>query len=110
LLESGDFFPRQICFLRNNVGKAIKAILIFEEVYFPKSHDLDRLRDLIPEGWKVKEQFSDLAGLTAMSKVKAACSAHGSHFDRLNAPPSGWSNKSDLSAFHELRQKQTNKK
>jgi hypothetical protein len=43
-------------------------------------------------------------GLTHRALRKAACSAHGSHFDRLNAPPSGWSNKSDLSDFHELRQ------
>lgn len=65
LLESGDFFPRQICFLAQQCGeKALKAILVFEEVYFPKNHDLDRLRDLIPDGWKVKEQFPDLAELT----------------------------------------------
>src|ERR1051325_11372942 len=65
LLESGEFFPRQICFLAQQCGeKAIKAVLIYEEVNFPKHHDLDRLRDLVPEGWKVKEQFSDLAELT----------------------------------------------
>ena len=65
LLESGEFFPRQICFLAQQCGeKAIKAILIYEEVNFPKHHDLDRLRDLVPEGWKVKEQFPDLAELT----------------------------------------------
>lgn len=65
LLDSGEFFPRQICFLAQQCGeKAIKAILVFEEVIFPKNHDLDRLRDLVPEGWKVKEQFPDLAELT----------------------------------------------
>lgn len=65
LLDSGEFFPRQICFLAQQCGeKAIKAILVFEEVNFPKNHDLDRLRDLVPEGWKVKEQFPDLAELT----------------------------------------------
>jgi HEPN domain-containing protein len=65
LLESGELFPRQVCFLAQQCGeKAIKAILIYEEVKFPKHHDLDRLRDLIPDGWKVKEQFPDLAELT----------------------------------------------
>src|SRR5690349_23031669 len=65
LLESKEFFPRQICFLAQQYGeKAIKAILIYAEVKFPKHHDLDRLRDLVPKGWKVKEQFSDLAELT----------------------------------------------
>ena len=65
LLDSGEFFPRQICFLAQQCGeKAIKAILTFEEVDFPKKHDLDRLRDLIPDGWKFKERFPDLAELT----------------------------------------------
>jgi HEPN domain-containing protein len=65
LLESGDYFPRQICFLSQQCGeKAIKAILVFEEVNFPKNHDLDRLRDLIPDGWRFKEAFPDLAELT----------------------------------------------
>jgi HEPN domain-containing protein len=65
LLESGEFFPRQICFLSQQSGeKAIKAVLIYEEVNFPKHHDLDRLRDLVPQGWKIKEQFPDLAELT----------------------------------------------
>jgi HEPN domain-containing protein len=65
LLESGEFFPRQICFLGQPCGeKAIKAILIYKEVNFPKHHDLDRLRDLVPAGWKVKAQFPDLAELT----------------------------------------------
>ena len=62
LLGSVEFFPRQICFFaQQGAEKAIKAILVFEDVNFPKNHDLDRLRDLIPEGWKVKEQFPDLA-------------------------------------------------
>ncbi len=65
LLKSKEFFPLQVCFLSQQCAeKAIKAILIFEEVNFPKIHDLDRLRDLIPKGWKVKEQFQDLAELT----------------------------------------------
>jgi len=65
LLKSEEFFPLQICFLSQQCAeKAVKAILIFEEVNFPKIHDLDRLRDLIPKGWKVKEQFPDLAELT----------------------------------------------
>ena len=65
LFESRDFFPVQICFLSQQCAeKALKAVLVFEDVYFPKIHDLDRLRDLIPEGWKAKEQFPDLAELT----------------------------------------------
>jgi len=65
LLDSGEFFPRQICFLAQQCAeKAIKAVLVFEDVDFPKNHDLDRLRDMIPDGWKFKENFPDLAELT----------------------------------------------
>ncbi|MCC6297824.1 MAG: hypothetical protein IT314_00900 [Anaerolineales bacterium] len=39
-----------------------------------------------------------------MSGAEAACSALGSHFDRLNAPPSGWHSESASADFHELRQ------
>lgn len=36
LLDSGEFFPRQICFLAQQCGeKAIKAILVFEKNKFP---------------------------------------------------------------------------
>jgi HEPN domain-containing protein len=68
LLESEEFFPRQIRFLAQQCAeKAIKAVLVFEEIDFPRNHDLDRLRDLIPDGWKVKVQFPDLAELTIWS-------------------------------------------
>lgn len=30
----------------------------------PFTHNLDRLRDLLPEGWAVKEDFPDLAELS----------------------------------------------
>jgi len=65
LLEKGDFFPRQICFLAQQAGeKALKAILILLGINFPKIHDLDRIRELIPEGWEVKEKFPELYDLS----------------------------------------------
>lgn len=30
----------------------------------PRIHDLDELRDLIPDGWAVREAFPDLAALS----------------------------------------------
>lgn len=51
LLESGEFFPRQVCFMAQQAGeKALKAILVFLEIPFPQIHDLDRIRELIPAG------------------------------------------------------------
>ena len=65
LLEKGDFFPRQICFLSQQAGeKALKAILIFLEIPFSKTHDLDRIREMIPQGWQVKEKFPQLYDLS----------------------------------------------
>lgn len=68
LQRSKEFFPRQVCFLAQQAAeKSIKTILVFLEIDFPKTHDLDRLRDLIPNGWKFKELFPDLAELTIWS-------------------------------------------
>ncbi|MBM3178718.1 MAG: HEPN domain-containing protein [Chloroflexi bacterium] len=65
LLEQGDFFPRQICFMSQQAGeKALKAVLVFLEINFPHTHDLDRIRELIPEGWQVKEKFPELYDLS----------------------------------------------
>ena len=65
LLESKDFFTRQVCFFAQQAGeKALKAILVFLEIPFPQTHDLDRIRELIPEGWKVKGRFPQLYDLS----------------------------------------------
>jgi len=65
LLNDPDHFPRQVCFFgQQSAEKALKAILILLNIEFPFTHDLDRLRDLIPDGWRVKAKHPDLAGLT----------------------------------------------
>lgn len=56
---------RHVCWLAQQCAeKAIKAILIYLQIEFHRIHDLDALRDLIPEGWSVKTRFPDLAILT----------------------------------------------
>ena len=65
LLEMGDFFSRQICFMAQQAGeKALKAVLVFIDIPFPHTHDLDRVRELIPEGWEVKAKFPHLYDLS----------------------------------------------
>jgi len=65
LLRDPEYFPRQVCFLAQQAAeKAIKAVFVLLEIEFPFTHDLDRLRDLLPEGWRVKTEFPDLAELT----------------------------------------------
>ncbi len=64
LLEQ-DSVPRNSCFHAQQAAeKSIKAIFVFLQVDFPFTHDLNRLRDLLPEDWTLKEEFPDLAGLS----------------------------------------------
>ena len=66
LLHDPNHYPRQVCFLaQQSAEKSLKAILVCIEIEFPFTHDLDRLRDLIPMGWRVKTECPDLASLTA---------------------------------------------
>jgi HEPN domain-containing protein len=65
LLDGHEGYPRQVCFLgQQSAEKSLKAVLVLLEIEFPFIHDLDRLRDLVPEGWRVKVACPDLAGLT----------------------------------------------
>jgi HEPN domain-containing protein len=68
LVEQQVVVPRHICWLAQQAAeKAIKSILVFLAIDFPRRHDLDALRNLIPPGWQVKEEQLDLAELTEWS-------------------------------------------
>jgi HEPN domain-containing protein len=55
---------RHVCWLAQQaVEKALKAVLVFLQIDFPRRHDL-ALRNLIPAGWPLKEEHPDLADLT----------------------------------------------
>jgi len=65
LIERSESVPRHACWMsQQSVEKVLKSILVFLQIPFPRKHDLDALRNLIPEGWSVKESFPDLAELT----------------------------------------------
>lgn len=56
---------RHVCWLAQQAAeKAIKAGLVFLQIDFPRSHDLDMLRKLLPEGWQVERSAEDLAELS----------------------------------------------
>lgn len=62
---TSDFAPRHACWLAQQAAeKALKAIFIFLQTDFPFIHDLDRLRNLLPEGWTTREKHPDLAALS----------------------------------------------
>ena len=63
VLSSGA--PRQVCWLaQQSAEKALKAALVFLQVDFPRTHDLDVLLSLIPDDWAVKAAAPDLAELS----------------------------------------------
>jgi HEPN domain-containing protein len=65
LLDRQPCVPRHICWLaQQGAEKALKAVLVFLQVDFPRSHDLDALRNLAPPGWQVSEMHPDLAMLS----------------------------------------------
>ncbi len=58
-------FPEHVClFSQQAAEKAIKAGLIIEGLQYPRIHDLDQLRDLLPPGWSLPNTHSDLALLS----------------------------------------------
>ena len=65
LLASSPPAPRHVCWLSQQAGeKALKAALMLERTAFPFTHDLDALRNLLPDSWEVRAACPDLAELT----------------------------------------------
>lgn len=65
LLRQRNTVPRHICWLAQQAAeKSIKAALIFLQIDFPRRHDLDALRNLLPANWLIRDEQPDLAALT----------------------------------------------
>lgn len=59
------FSPRHVCWYSQQAAeKALKTVLVFEQVAFPFSHDLEQLRALVPIGWRVRAVQADLPTLS----------------------------------------------
>ena len=57
--------PRHVCFLsQQSAEKAIKAVLVFSQIDFPRTHDLEALLQLVPEGWRIRDDRLDLSPLS----------------------------------------------
>ena len=57
--------PRHACWLAQQAAeKSLKAALVLEGADFAYTHDLDALRNNLPDGWAVRETHPDLAELT----------------------------------------------
>lgn len=68
LLGFPDTPPRQICgFAQQTAEKSLKAVLIFLEIDFRRTHDLEILRDMVPDTWNLQSRFPNLSELTRWS-------------------------------------------
>ena len=64
LLAQSHVPPRQACwFAQQAAEKVLKAVLIFLQIDFPRTHDLNVLRDLLPESWSLKTALPNLGDL-----------------------------------------------
>ena len=64
LLQQTDT-PRHACLMaQQSAEKAIKSIYAFLNNPIPKSHDLDLLKNLLPDVWNIKSLFPDLSELS----------------------------------------------
>jgi HEPN domain-containing protein len=67
-LLSSSGSPRHACFLAQQAAeKALKAVLVFEQLGVPRTHDLEGIRSLIPERWAVKSSRAELEVLSQWS-------------------------------------------
>jgi HEPN domain-containing protein len=65
ILLRDECTPRHICLLaQQSAEKTLKSVFVFLQDDFPRSHDLELLINLIPEGWEVKISQVDLATLS----------------------------------------------
>jgi len=65
LLADRSSAPRHVCwFSQQAAEKALKAALVLEEIDFPYTHDLNVLRNLLPDSWILLADPSELADLT----------------------------------------------
>lgn len=65
LTNQSESFAQQICFLSQQAAeKALKSALIFLQIEFPFRHDLDMLRNLLPQDWQTPFNHPDLTRLT----------------------------------------------
>jgi len=64
-IRSDDYIPRLVCLMSQQaVEKALKAVLVYEQIPYPRQHDLDGLRALVPRTWAVRKASLQLGDLT----------------------------------------------
>jgi HEPN domain-containing protein len=64
----GHLPHRLVCFhCQQSIEKALKGLLVRLKIDFPRTHDLNLLRRLLPHESAVKQAFPDFSGLNAFA-------------------------------------------
>ena len=65
MLADRSSAPRHVCWHAQQAAeRALKAALVLEGIDFPFTHDLNALRNLLPDSWTVRAEHAELAELT----------------------------------------------
>lgn len=65
LIRLPRYVPRHACFLAQQAAeKALKAVLIFLGLDVPHLHNLNALRNFVPNSWPLTQEHPDLTDLT----------------------------------------------
>lgn len=65
LAQSPEPVFHTICFASQQaVEKALKTALVFVQVDVPRTHEIDLIRDLLPDDWALREAASDVGWLS----------------------------------------------
>lgn len=64
-LNTPGLDPHPACYHAQQAAeKALKAILVYVQIQYPFTHDLDSVRARIPSGWPVKDEFPPFKALS----------------------------------------------
>lgn len=70
LLAQAHVPPRQSCwFAQQAAEKALKAVLIFLQIDFRRTHDLNVLRELLPDSWHLKTVLPNLGDINKWAVI-----------------------------------------
>ncbi|MCY3857500.1 MAG: HEPN domain-containing protein [Gammaproteobacteria bacterium] len=69
LLADRSSAPRHVCWHSQQAAeRALKAALVLEGIDFPFTHDLNALRNLLPDSWPVREDLAELTGWAVQAR------------------------------------------
>ncbi|MXX27674.1 MAG: HEPN domain-containing protein [Caldilineaceae bacterium SB0668_bin_21] len=69
LLAARSSAPRHVCWHSQQAAeRALKAALVLEGIDFPFTHDLNALRNLLPDSWPVWADLAELTGWAVQAR------------------------------------------